>query len=120
HHAALDARLGAAVPGIRLLQAVGWPARLQDEFLAGWQQGRVRLPRPEYEREDWSAVRAELDAVRAAADPDDPIGRYLRDTAESRHPATRLLDAVGRHRDTARPAQRIGRPEEAMPGRRRS
>lgn len=116
HHAALDARLVAAVRGIRLLQAVSWPARLQDEFLAGWQQGRVRLPRPEYEREDWSAVRAELDAVRAAADPDDPIGRYLRDTAESWHLATRLLDAVGSHRVTAWSARLFGRPVEALPG----
>ena len=116
HHASLDARLVAAVRGIRLLQAVSWPARLQDEFLDGWRQGRPRLPRPEYERQDWREVRAELEAVRQAADPDDPIGRYLRDTAESWHLATRLLDAVGSHRVTAWSARLFGRPVEALPG----
>ena len=32
HHAALDARLVAAVRGIRLLQAVSWPADQQALF----------------------------------------------------------------------------------------
>ncbi|KAA2285099.1 flavohemoglobin expression-modulating QEGLA motif protein [Arenimonas fontis] len=116
HHAALDARMVAAVRGIRLLQAVSWPARLQEEFLTAWRVGRPRMPRPEYARGEWSAVRAELEAVRAAADPDDPIGCYLRDTAESWHLATRLLDAVGSHRVTAWSARLFGRPVEMLPG----
>ena len=101
HHAALDARLVAAVRGIRLLQEVSWPARAQEEFLAAWRIGRIHLPKPEYRRGDWNEVRAELEAVHAGADPDEPIGRYLRATAESWRITTRLLDAVGSHRVTA-------------------
>ena len=44
HHAALDARLVAAVRGIRLLQAVSWPQHVQQDFLAAWRAGRSVLP----------------------------------------------------------------------------
>ena len=40
-HAALDARLVAAVRDIRLLESVSWPARAQEEFLAAWHIGRM-------------------------------------------------------------------------------
>ncbi len=116
HHAALDARLVAAVRGIRLLQEVSWPARAQEEFLSAWRIGRIHLPKPEYRRGDWNAVRAELEAVHDGADPDEPIGRYLRATAESWRITTRLLDAIGTHRVTAYSARLFGRPVELLPG----
>ena len=54
HHAALDARLVAAVREIRLLESVSWPARLQEEFVAAWRIGRIHLPKVEYARKDYS------------------------------------------------------------------
>lgn len=116
HHSALDARLAAAVRGVRVLEAVSWPARLQEEFLGAWRIGRIHLPRPEYRRGDWNEVRAELQAVQDAADPDDPLGRYLRATAESWRIATRMLDAIGTHRATAYSMRLFGRPAELLPG----
>ena len=116
HHAALDARLVAAVRGIRLLEAVSWPARVQEEFLAAWRIGRIHLPVIEYAKRDYTEVRSELDAVGAAADPDDPLGRYLQQTAESWRIATRLLDVAGSHRVTAYSTRLFGRPVELLPG----
>jgi len=116
HHAALDARLVAAVRGIRLLESVSWPAQAQEEFLAAWKIGRIHLPKIDYPRRDFEAIRAELEAVDTAADPDDPLGRYLRLTSESWRIATRLLDAVGTHRVTAYSARLFGRPTETLPG----
>jgi len=116
HHAALDARLVAAVRGIRLLESVSWPAQAQEEFLAAWKIGRIHLPKIDYPRRDFEAIRAELGAVDTAADPDDPLGRYLRLTSESWRIATRLLDAVGTHRVTAYSARLFGRPTETLPG----
>ena len=115
-HAALDARLVAAVKDIRLLESVSWPARAQDEFLAAWRIGRIRMPKIEYARHDFSAVRAELEAVTQGADPEHPVGRYLIQTAESWRIATRLLDAVGTHRVTAYSTRLFGRPVEMLPG----
>jgi uncharacterized protein (TIGR02421 family) len=116
HHAALDARLVAAVRGIRLLESVSWPARLQEEFLGAWKIGRIHMPRPEYPRGDYDAVRDELEKVHDLADADDPLGRYLRLTAESWRITTRLLDAVGSHRVTAYSTRLFGRPVEMLPG----
>ena len=116
HHAALDARLVAAVRGIRLLESVSWPAQAQEEFLAAWKIGRIHLPKIEYPRGDYDAIRAELEAVDQAADPDDPLGRYLLLTSESWRIATRLLDAVGTHRVTAYSSRLFGRPMETLPG----
>jgi len=116
HHAALDARLVAAVRGIRLLESVSWPAKLQEEFLAAWKIGRIHMPRPEYPRGDYDEVRAELGKVSALADADDPLGRYLQLTAESWRITTRLLDVVGSHRVTAYSTRLFGRPVEMLPG----
>ena len=115
-HATLDTRLVAAVRDIRLLESVSWPMCTQEEFLAAWQIGRIHLPKPEYEKKDFTNVRAELEAVRSAADPDDPLGHYLIQTAESWRIATRLLDAVGTHRVTAYSTRLYGRPVELLPG----
>jgi uncharacterized protein (TIGR02421 family) len=116
HHAALDARLAAAVKGIRLLDVLSWPAQAQETFLAAWKIGRIHLPKIEYPRENYAAVRAELDAVRAAADPDHPLGRYLIETADSWRIATRLIDAAGTHKVTAYSTRLYGRPVEMLPG----
>ena len=116
YHAALDARLVAAVKGIRLLESVSWPAQVQEKFLAAWRAGRISMPVVEYPRKDFHEVRVELDAIDRAADPDHPIGHYLKQTVESWRIATRLLDAVGSHRVTAYSTRLFGRPVELLPG----
>lgn len=116
HHAALDARLVAAVRGIRLLDTLSWPADAQETFLAAWRIGRIHLPTIAYPKGDYDAVRAELEAVSAGADPDHPLGHYLIQTADSWRIATRLLDAVGSHKVTAYSTRLYGRPVEMLPG----
>lgn len=116
HHAALDARLVAAVRPIRMLEAVSWPAQVQESFLAAWRVGHLSMPRIAYPRFDFHEVRHELDAVYRAADPDHPLGHYLRQTSESWRIATRLLDVLGSHRVTAYSARLFGRPVEMLPG----
>lgn len=116
HHAALDARLASAVRGIRLLDTLSWPASAQETFLAAWKIGRIHLPEIVYPKHDHTEVRAELDAVTAAADPDHPLGHYLIRTADSWRIATRLLDAAGSFRVTAYSTRLYGRPVELLPG----
>lgn len=116
HHAALDTRMVAAVRGIRLLETLSWPASAQETFLAAWKIGRIHLPKIEYPRDDYNAVRAELERIVAAADHDHPLGHYLIATAESWRIATRLLDAAGSHRLTAYSTRLYGRPVELLPG----
>src|SRR3546814_10315971 len=112
HHAALDARLVVAVRPIRMLEAVSWPAQAQESFLAAWRDGHLRMPKITYPRFDFHQVRAELDAVHRAADPDHPLGHYLQQTSESWRIATRLLDVLGSHRVTAYSTRLFGRSGE--------
>ena len=116
HFAALDRRLVAAVKGVRLLESVSWPAAVQEHFLADWRIGKLAMPVIEYRKQDFSEVRAELEAVDRACDPDHPVGRYLHLTCESWRIVTRLLDAVGTHRVTAYSTRLFGRPVEMLPG----
>ncbi len=76
-HAALDARMVAAVRGIRLLGLTSWPSSLQAPFLESVAQGRPRLPQVAYPKLDFSDVRRELAAIALAADPQHPLGAYL-------------------------------------------
>ena len=116
HHAALDARLVAAVRGIRLLETLSWPASAQETFLAAWRVGRIHLPEIDYPKEDFADVRAALDAVSADADPDHPLGHYLIQTADSWRVGTRLLDVAGSHEVTAHSTRLYGHPMARLPG----
>ncbi|PKM02833.1 MAG: flavohemoglobin expression-modulating QEGLA motif protein, partial [Gammaproteobacteria bacterium HGW-Gammaproteobacteria-5] len=115
HHAALDARLVAAVRPIRMLEAVSWPAQVQESFLAAWRAGNISMPHIAYPRFDFHDVRSELDAIHRAADADHPLGHYLQQTSESWRIATRLLDVLGSHRVTAYSTRLFGRPVEMLP-----
>lgn len=116
HHAALDARLVEAVRGIRILQTVSWPAHVQADFLDAHKRGQAKLPLIEYPTLDYSGTRAELDAIRAAADGTHPLGQYLQRTAESWATATRLLERLGSSGVTEASVQLYGRPGDPLPG----
>jgi uncharacterized protein (TIGR02421 family) len=116
HHAELDKRLTAAVRPIRLLDALSWPAAVQEPFLADWRVGRIVMPKIEYARQDWTEVRSELDAVDAALDNNHPLGRYLHRTTESWRVATLLLDAIGTKEVSTHSARLFGKPGGRLPG----
>jgi uncharacterized protein (TIGR02421 family) len=115
-HAELDKRLLAAVRPVRVLEAVSWPAEAQFEFLGAWRVGKMHMPHVEYVRQDWTGVRAELDAIDAALDPNHPLGRYLHRTTESWRVATHLLDEIGTSGVTQHSIRLYGRPGNQLPG----
>jgi uncharacterized protein (TIGR02421 family) len=114
--AALDKRLVEAVRGIRVLDTVAWPASVERRFLGDLQHGRETLPRVEYHAPDFSAQRAELDAIIAKADAAHPLGAYLRRSAASWQTAARMLEAIGSNGVTAPSVELYGRPGDALPG----
>ncbi len=112
----LDARLVATVKGIKLLGAVSWPSAVQAQFLDNWRAGRTLLPKVEYAVADLSRPREELEAIFLAADPQHPVGDYLRLTAQSWRYATELLDAAGTPAITEHSVRLFGRPGDRLPG----
>lgn len=114
--AALDARLVAAIRGIRLLQFVSWPASAQQRFLEDWQRGVRRLPDVRYVAPDLDAEREELAAIGREADAGHPVGEYLRRSAESWRIATELLQVVGSADVSGHSIRLYGRPGDRLPG----
>ncbi|WP_242112573.1 flavohemoglobin expression-modulating QEGLA motif protein [Luteimonas aquatica] len=116
HHAELDARMVAAVRGIKLLSLVSWPASAQQRFLERHAQGRDELPHVAYPKLDFSHTRHELDAIAAAADPAHPLGAYLVDSTRSWSIAAELLEALGTDAVSTHSIRLFGRPDEPLPG----
>ena len=124
-YAELDKRLLAAVRGMHILSTVAWPASLENRMIAAYAAGRFALPEISYARPDLSAARAELAAIEAAAGGHDaqyvdPLGAYLRRTAESWRIAADMLESVGTAGVTAPSIALYGRPDDIIPGSRRS
>jgi uncharacterized protein (TIGR02421 family) len=124
-YAALDQRLLAAVRGIHILSTVAWPASLESRMIEAYGKGQFTLPEVTYVRPDLSAARAELAAIEAAAggsDPldIDPLGDYLRRTAESWRIAAEMLEVAGSAGVTAPSIVLYGRPDDVIPGSQRS
>ena len=124
-YAELDQRLLAAVRGIRILPTVAWPASLENRMIAAYSRREFALPSVEYGQSDLADVRAELAAIETAAggsDPDDidPLGDYLRRTAESWRVAAEMLEAVGTTGVTAPSIALYGKPDDLIPGSQRS
>ncbi len=124
-YAALDQRLLAAVRGIHILSTVAWPASLEGRMIEAYSQGRFTLPEVTYTRPDLTAARAELAAIEAAAggsDPHDidPLGEYLRRTAESWRIAAEMLESAGSAGVTAPSIALYGKPGDLIPGSQRS
>ena len=120
HYAALDKRLLAAVRGIHILATVSWPASLEDRMIEEYGRGQYTLPDVSYKTPDLSEVRKELAAIESEAGDGDPMGEYLRRTAESWRIAAEMLEAVGTAGVTAPSIQLYGRPGDAIPGSDRS
>jgi uncharacterized protein (TIGR02421 family) len=74
------------------------------------------MPQIDYVRQDWTAVRAELDAIDAALDNNHPLGRYIHRTTESWRVATLLLDAIGTPEVTVHSTRLFGKPGGRLPG----
>ena len=116
HHAALDARMVAVARDIKLLSLASWPAGRETDFVADYARGVARLPRIEYPRHDFSAARAELDAIGREADPGHPLGQYLIDSSRSWATAARLCEALGTSAVTDLSIQLYGSPFDPLPG----
>lgn len=115
-YAELDKRLLAATRGISLLASVSWPASVELGFIAAWKAGNAKLPQITYPSCDHAATRVALDDIIRAADPQHPVGDYIRRSAESWRVATELLEAMGTSAITAHSAKLYGRPDDQVPG----
>lgn len=94
----LSQELRASARKVRVLSAISWPQSVATTFLEGWRRGEPKAPVPIGAVKSAAKLEAALSRVHAKCDIQDPIGRYLADTAESYRTAVQLLDHTGTRR----------------------
>ena len=117
----LDADLCALAPTVKVLSRLSWPEATISEFLHSWRRGEPHVPSVRYAGADSagglpSGAKRELERIRDAADPDDPIESYLRDTADSYAKAVDLIASAGSPAFLELSRTLYGDPFERLPG----
>lgn len=112
----LDRRLVAVAKNVRVLGALSFPDEAAVTFLDGWRRGRPALPESPVVAPLPDDVTDELATIVRQADPQDPRGRFVRDTAESYLQVADLLTAAGTRRFYDRSRAIYGASATSLPG----
>lgn len=110
---AADRRLVEAARDLKVLSALSWPSRLREEFLAAWRSGRTALPEPPAVQPVDASRIDELDAL-AVPVSDDPLARFVAESAASYRDVARMLGVAGKPAFTELSAAVYGRPTDPV------
>src|SRR6186713_1087810 len=91
----LDDATVQASKKIKVLNALSWPADAEEKFLHGWRKGNAGLPEISLAIPDVAASISQLESVVAQCDENDPVEKFLLETAQSYATAGRMLTAIG-------------------------
>jgi uncharacterized protein (TIGR02421 family) len=113
----LDAALCTVAPSVKVLSRLSWPEAAINEFLYSWRRGEPKIPEVDYsDSTPPGEAQRELERIRDAADPDDPIEAYLKATADSYAKAVELVSCAGTATFLELSRLLYGDPYERLPG----
>jgi len=107
----LDLALIEASKKIKVLNALAWPAGIEEIFLQNWRKGNPQLPEFKPKRPAIKSNIADLDSIAKQCDQSDPVEKFLAETAESYANAGRMLQAIGTPDFTLYSTRIYGRPD---------
>lgn len=107
----LDTALMQASKKIKVLQALQWPLGAEEKFLETWRRGNPQLPEVVLERRDYRDSISTLEDIESRCDTDDPVEKFLAETAQSYAYSARMLSAVGTPDFTTYATKLYGRPD---------
>jgi len=107
----LDDAVVHASRKIKVLSALAWPAGVEEKFLEGWRKGNPQLPEIKIQPPDVGASVKKLDAIVQQCKQDDPVEKFLAETALSYANAGRMLMSVGTPEFTTYSTKIYGRPD---------
>jgi uncharacterized protein (TIGR02421 family) len=107
----LDDALVHASKKIKVLSALAWPVGVEEKFLEGWRKGNPQLPEIKIEPPDLNGSIKKLDAIVQQCNQDDPVEKFLAETALSYAHAGRMLMNVGTPEFTRYSTKIYGRPD---------
>ncbi|HPH47489.1 MAG TPA: DUF1704 domain-containing protein, partial [Chryseolinea sp.] len=109
--AELDAALVQASKKIKVLSTLAWPAGEEEKFLQGWRKGKAQLPEINLEIPAVAKSIEQLDSIVTQCNPNNPVEKFLSETAESYANAGRMLQAIGTTDFTKYSSKIYGRPD---------
>ncbi len=104
-------RLVEASRKIKVLKVLVWPQDAEEKFLQGWHKGNPLLPKVKWESPDLRSNVAVLDSIYAECDLNDPVQKFLGETALSYADAGRMLSNIGTPDFTTYSTKIYGRPD---------
>ena len=109
--AELDDRLIKAAKKVKVLSTLSWPVDAGEKFLDSWRNGKPALPRVSIKPPDIAANLQDLDDIAGMCCQDDPVEKFLYETARSYANAGRMLVNVGTPEFTRYAEKVYGRPD---------
>ncbi|MCU0368144.1 MAG: flavohemoglobin expression-modulating QEGLA motif protein [Cyclobacteriaceae bacterium] len=107
----LDAALVKASKKIKVLNTLAWPVGTEEKFLDGWRKGKPQLPDIKIEPPNVKSNVDVLDAIVKQCTQEDPVEKFLAETALSYANAGRMLMHVGTPDFTKYSIKIYGRPD---------
>ena len=107
----LDEAILRSAKKIKVLNALAWPAGEEYTFLENWHNRNPKLPHIELPRPDVADNVSTLEKIAEKCDGDDPVEKYLKETARSYAAAGKMISAVGTADFTRYSVQIYGRPD---------
>lgn len=107
----LDKELVQASRKIKVLNALAWPVGVEEKFLEDWRKGNPQLPEIKIQPPDVKDSVKALDDIVQQCNQDDPVEKFLAETALSYANAGRMLLNVGTPEFTKYSTRIYGRPD---------
>lgn len=107
----LDTALVEASKKIKVLKVLVWPQDAEEKFLQRWHKGNPTLPEVKWESPDLGSSVGVLDSIYAECELDDPVQKFLGETALSYADAGRMLSSIGTPDFTRYSTKIYGRPD---------
>ncbi|MBL7845684.1 MAG: DUF1704 domain-containing protein [Cyclobacteriaceae bacterium] len=96
---------------IKVLNTLLWPAEAEDKFLQGWRKGKPELPQIALTKPDVVDNISVLDSIAGKCDEQNPVEKFLAETASSYADAGRMLNHIGTPEFTRYSTRIYGRPD---------
>lgn len=96
----------------KVLSHLSWPKDAEEKFLSGVRKGNAVLPECKFDVPDFTDEIKILDQAINECNPEEPIEKFLMDTASSYLNAGRMLESIGTKEFTKYSSIIYGRPDD--------
>lgn len=108
----LDSSIYRLAKSFQVLKHLSWPTGADEKFLRNWRKGTPRLPHISLEIPNQQFLISQLERLRDECSADEPIEKFLFDTADSYVLAGKMLQSVGTKKFSKYSKQIYGAPDD--------